>query len=319
MPKISVITPFFNSEHYVKECANSVLNQTYKDFEWVVIDDGSTDSTFKLLQDLAKKDKRVKLLTQKNSGAGSARNLGLENIKGLYYTFIDSDDIWHPKLLENALKCIESQNFDLISYGFRDVRGDYVLSEKDITEGSKIRDKVEYYSREHTLDNIGKIKWNLWSKLYKTDIFGKLRFPSHMRQAEDVAYMWQVKSLVKSFASIKNTLYFYRDSETSICRRGINESFIEGEYNLAVFLHDFQQSNMLKNEEDKKFIRKWVANKYYKYFIVETESLKDPQTKDFAKKLREKLLQKNIFKFYNLSLRKKIAFLIFRLKSLFKI
>ena len=92
MPKVSVIIPVYNVEKYLRECLDSVVNQTLKDIQIILIDDGSTDSSLGICKEYAQKDNRIKIIEQKNQGAGAARNRGMSEAKGDYLYFLDSDD-----------------------------------------------------------------------------------------------------------------------------------------------------------------------------------------------------------------------------------
>ncbi len=116
MIKVSVILPVYNTEKYLPECLDSIINQSLRDIEIICIDDGSTDSSLQILKEYAEKDKRIVVLEQKNSGAGIARNKGMEVAKGKYLSFLDSDDFFEPEMLEKAyIKC-EEENADFCVY-----------------------------------------------------------------------------------------------------------------------------------------------------------------------------------------------------------
>ncbi len=115
-PKVSVIIPVYNVEAYLRECLDSVVNQTLKDLEIICIDDGSTDGSLNILNEYSAKDKRVKVLTQQHKKQGVARNLGLENANGRYIFFLDSDDFIKSETLENLYKKSESTEADLCQY-----------------------------------------------------------------------------------------------------------------------------------------------------------------------------------------------------------
>lgn len=104
-PEVSVITPVYNAENFLSETIESVLSQTYKSFEYLLIDDCSTDNSASLIKEYAESDSRIKYIKlSENSGAAVARNTGLENAEGRYIAFIDSDDMWYPEKLEKQLK-----------------------------------------------------------------------------------------------------------------------------------------------------------------------------------------------------------------------
>lgn len=116
MPKISIITPTYNSSKFIKRTIKSVLNQTYKDWEYLIIDDGSTDNTVELVNEFTKQDPRIKLFkTPQNSGGpATPKNIGIENARGEYVAFLDHDDEWLPEKLEKQLKVFEESKNEKI-------------------------------------------------------------------------------------------------------------------------------------------------------------------------------------------------------------
>ena len=116
---VTIITPSYNCKQVFKATFDSVLSQTYKDWEWIIVDDCSTDGSFEYIKELTKDDKRIKVLqTPKNGGSAVARNIGLRNASGRYITFLDSDDLLDPNFLESQLDFIKD-NGPLISAGYR--------------------------------------------------------------------------------------------------------------------------------------------------------------------------------------------------------
>ena len=113
MIKISVIIPVYNVEKYLRECLDSLINQSFKDFEVICIDDGSTDKSYKILEEYSQKDSRIKVLKQEHNGAGAARNLGIEIAKGKYIQFLDSDDYFEPNMLEELYNTAEKFGADM--------------------------------------------------------------------------------------------------------------------------------------------------------------------------------------------------------------
>lgn len=119
MPLVSIITPAYNCKNAIKDTVNSVLSQTFKDFEWIIVDDCSSDGSFEFIKDLIKDDKRIVLLqTQKNGGSAAARNIALKHAAGRYITFLDSDDLLDPNYLECQLEFMKEHG-PLISAGYR--------------------------------------------------------------------------------------------------------------------------------------------------------------------------------------------------------
>ena len=112
-PKISVIVPIYNAELYLEECIHSVLNQTLRDIELLLIDDGSTDGSFRICEEYSKKDNRVQVFRNKNVGQGLERNFGVKKAAGEYIAFLDSDDLWKPNKLTRQIDYMLRNNFCL--------------------------------------------------------------------------------------------------------------------------------------------------------------------------------------------------------------
>ena len=130
MPKISVIIPVYNTENYLKECLNSVINQTFKDIEIICVNDGSTDNSLSILEEYARTDSRIKIINQKNQGVSSSRNNGIKSARGEYIMFLDSDDLYKPDLCEKVVEKIDSQSPDIVMWG-HDCRCDKKIIKTD--------------------------------------------------------------------------------------------------------------------------------------------------------------------------------------------
>ena len=115
MPKVSVIIPIYNVEEYLRACLDSVLNQTLGDIEIICVDDGSTDCSAMILAEYAAKDSRVRIVAQKNAGAGAARNTGLAIAQGQWISFLDADDVFDSKMLSDMVVAGESENADVVA------------------------------------------------------------------------------------------------------------------------------------------------------------------------------------------------------------
>ena len=122
MPKLSVIVPIYNVEQYIHKCVDSILNQNFKDFELILVDDGSPDSCGKICDEYAQKDERVKVIHKVNGGLSDARNFGLEKAKGEYVSFIDSDDWVDENIYSESLKYMEENDLDIVCFDVTEVR-----------------------------------------------------------------------------------------------------------------------------------------------------------------------------------------------------
>lgn len=139
-PTVSVVTPVYNAEKFLKETIESVLGQTFEDFEYLLIDDCSTDNSTNIVKEYAKEDKRVKYIRlRENSGAAVARNTGLENAQGRYIAFIDSDDVWYPEKLKKQLDFMKEKN-----EAFTYTKYEHITEEGDVLSAPDFPEKLSY-------------------------------------------------------------------------------------------------------------------------------------------------------------------------------
>ena len=216
MPKISVIIPVYNSKKYLSQCVDSVLNQSFKNFELILIDDESSDGSDLECDEYLKKDNRVVVVHQKNSGVSSARNAGLDIARGKYIAFIDSDDYIANDYLEVLYNALEKTNSDLaVAYHTRFFT-DKINDIKNINDTGRllIVDSLDkFYKSFNERGNIDVV----WNKLYKKELFDGLRFPVS-RRYEDVYLIHRLLTKCESFCIIDKHLYFYRQHASSfIC------------------------------------------------------------------------------------------------------
>ena len=181
MPKVSIIMPVYKVEKFVAKTIESVLKQTFQDFEFFAIDDGSPDDSGKICDEYAKKDKRIIVIHKENGGASEARNIGIEKAIGKYMYFIDSDDWIEPTMLENMYQLAEKGQFQLIVTGFC---MEYFEKGKYVTYKTEAKD-ITYNHQEEFRKNAYKYFNNRllslpWNKLYLTKIIKdeNIRFPN---------------------------------------------------------------------------------------------------------------------------------------------
>ena len=161
---ISVIIPMYNTALYIERCIKSVMNQSYKDLEIIIVDDGSTDNSIEICEKLQKQDCRILIISQDNAGASVARNTGINASKGNYIMFVDSDDYIAPELTEELLRSLSDTHADAV---ISQIPGD-----KQVSATSRLMDWHEvllYMLRDQAL-------WSPYGKLFKTERIGELRF-----------------------------------------------------------------------------------------------------------------------------------------------
>lgn len=206
--KVSVIVPAYNIQDYIGKCVDSILNQSYKDLEVILVDDGSTDNTLSILKNYQDKDDRVKLVHQENKGLSGARNSGLDISIGEFVYFVDGDDRIHPLCIEKLLTIAEEYGCDIVQCGVLSF-----LEDDNITtelEG----EKVEIVSgknicRRMILSRDSSEMTVVWNKLYRRSIFDNKRFTEGMVY-EDTALTHELFWKSNKVAVTNQTLAFYR-------------------------------------------------------------------------------------------------------------
>lgn len=203
---ISVIVPVYNVEKYLKECLNSILFQTHKDLEIILIDDGSSDRSGKICDDFAIKDSRIKTFHTENKGQASARNFGLDIAKGDYISFVDSDDIIKKDYIEKLYELIVKFNTKMSMINLQP------FSEKlSKIDPSKTNNIKKVLNAKDLLMAIctGDISFAPWRFLYSKEIFKDLRFPKGQIY-EDIYIAFDIIHNAKNIAYTDEICYFYR-------------------------------------------------------------------------------------------------------------
>ena len=207
-PKVSIVIPVYNVEPYLRECLDSVKNQTLKEIEIICVDDGSPDNCGAILDEYAQNDKRFKVIHQENQGLSGARNTGLDNITGEYVIFLDSDDYLDLNACEELYKTAKSHNLDVLRFASRsfpekrwvETPRDYFIVIKNATDLSKIPQQVY-----------------VTNKLYRTSMLqeSNVRFIK-MNPDEDICFNLMVRPWIKRFESTKRVFYNLRARPGSI-------------------------------------------------------------------------------------------------------
>lgn len=186
--KISVIVPVYNCKKYISKCLDSIVNQTYKNLQIIVVDDGSTDGSEKICELWAKKDSRIEVIHQKNSGVSVARNVGMKRIKGQLVSFIDADDMLDLDMYEFLVTLMEKYEADISHCGYKHLVGKEVRLVHDTH-------KIIVQKKEEALECLigGKLfVGSLWNKLYKVELLNNLFFNEHIKINEDILFNYQV-------------------------------------------------------------------------------------------------------------------------------
>lgn len=210
---VSIIVPVYNVERYFDECINSLLEQTYKNIEIIIVDDGTKDNCGKKADEYAKRDKRIVSVHKENGGLSSARNYGIKFATGDYLCFVDSDDYVSPEYIEKMVAVAAEKKADMVFCNFS---ASYV--NKDIPNWRllALSEKKEYTPQEY-LDHLYVYSGaftEVWNKIYRSDIFKTLRFVDII--GEDAQIMLSVIDNCKQIYYVPEVLYYYRRRNNSI-------------------------------------------------------------------------------------------------------
>lgn len=207
---ISVIIPIYEVEKYLRKCVDSVLAQTYKNLEIILVDDGSPDNCGKICDEYAKKDNRVKVIHKRNGGLSSARNAGLDIAKGELVGFVDSDDYISPCMYEKLHNVLKTEQTDLALCDLEYVNKDGPFTNKNVPALKK-----ETLTREEALKKLHNIPASVNHKLYKKKIFNGLRFRDGALY-EDQFILHHIFNRLRKATIIIDKLYFYLQHSNSI-------------------------------------------------------------------------------------------------------
>lgn len=213
VPKISVIIPVYKVEAYLRKCVDSVLGQTHKDLEVILVDDGSPDHCGAICDEYAAKDSRVKVIHKENGGVSAARNVGLDAATGDWIMFVDSDDLIDHHYAEFLLNAGLHTGADLICCG-----NDRFVEEPNLLADDQFEKySMETFDREEAMENAFQIwyKPNVWGKLVHRELFEAIRFPDAKR-AEDLWVSYRLLASCEKVTMMRHyTPYHYRNTQQS--------------------------------------------------------------------------------------------------------
>ena len=216
--KITVIVPVYNVEHYLDKCLDSLISQTYKNLEIIVINDGSTDNSGAICQEYARKDNRIIYIKKENGGQSEARNMGLDRMTGSYVTFVDSDDWVELDYVETLYKKITEYQADIAVgnyYSFNQPEGMYYFHIFGDSYYEKVYDNVSIFENLYESKEMKNIAFiSVWGKLYKASLFKDLCFDKD-RLREDCYLNQKIYLLAERTVYLNKGLYAYRQREGS--------------------------------------------------------------------------------------------------------
>ncbi len=245
MPEVSIITPVYNADRFLEQTISSVLKQNFQDWEWILIDDCSTDSSAMILETIS--DPRIKWKkASENGGAGKTRNLALEMATGRFITFLDADDYWNPEFLEEMISFMKNENAELAysNYSRCDEHLKPVLADF-------LADK------EVTFDNLLQTcRLSLLSSMYDSSRVGKEFFPVGSKREDHVMWLNLLKK-IPTGKPLQKTMAKYRMHQSSVSRR--KSQIMKDQY---LVYRDFMKFSTLKS---MYYTANWALNGFLKY------------------------------------------------------
>lgn len=288
---ISVVIPVYNVELYLKRCVDSIINQSYKNIEIFLVNDGSTDSSGDLCDELSKLDKRINVLHKENGGLSDARNYGIEHARGNYIVFVDSDDFVNKKYIEYLYNMIIANRADIsvcnYEFYYDDTKNNRIGIE-NLPENI-ILDKYDAIKQLVEDELINSFAWN---KMYSISLFRKIKYPKG-KIMEDVGTTYKLFDKAEKIVIGNKPMYYYYQRSNSILHKKKSKFYIDY----------FELVN-----ERYEYLKKEYPNmnsNYYKmmyylltFYIVKDKQvenyLKDSNIKEKIKELRQELKLKNI-------------------------
>ena len=227
---ISIIIPVYNVEEYLSACLKSVIGQTYKNLEIIVVDDGSTDKSGMICDEYCSRDNRITVIHKKNGGLSDARNAGLKAAKGQYIGFVDSDDWIDPEMYEILYQSCKMYEADISFARYKDVameacQDDFIDDSHESKNYYRLVVTSEQYLESILTENgVIESNWSVWVRLYKATVIKELRFEKG-KCFEDVLYSTKAIMNTPKCIYVNRILYYYRCRATSITNTSIRSKF----------------------------------------------------------------------------------------------
>ena len=285
---VSVIIPVFNVCSYLSESIESAINQTYKNLEIIVIDDGSTDGSGEICDEYSKKDQRLHVIHQERKGLSAARNTGLDLMRGDTLVFLDSDDAYYPEYVELMLEAMVREKADLV------LCKSFVVDSKGKQINKRKRPLIDpgVYNRTEALRNLitGYINHSVWNKLYRRELWRNVRFPEgHVYEEIDTTF--RIISQCNKICVVDEQLYLYRIRQDSISH-SYSSSSIRDWLLAWSHLESFVEKNMpeIYTAGDLKRLQQSRLMQMIRFYVGYTVIAKD-DNKLFRKGLRQQIIE----------------------------
>lgn len=267
MAEISIIMPVYNKEKFLRKSIDSVLNQTYKDYELIIIDDGSNDDSAKMADEYSKNHKQIMVIHIKNSGVSNARNIGISSATGKYITFIDSDDYCQPDYLLNLYNCITQNRADMVISGLSE-HWEYSDNKKFIQPALiglfQLKDVLPNFARMQIQNGIFGFSG---AKIFKKELCKDIYFDNQISLAEDFDFFLKLYSRVSTIY-FDNNCYYYYLQQAANSTSTIKDENIDYYSQILINLRfkNFLEKNNSFQGENQAIVNKLINN--YIFFTI---------------------------------------------------
>lgn len=295
-PKISVIVPIYNVEKYIKRCVESLINQSYKNLEIILVDDGSPDNCPKICDDYADKYSNIKVLHKTNGGLSDARNAGMEIATGEYISFIDSDDYIDLETYDITMKKMLETNSEIGAFNIL-LFSDGEELKPDLSDKFEIMKSEQ--AIENTIDDI-KVKTNAWNKIYKSNVIKNLKFPVG-RLNEDEFFTFKALDRANRIVYLYRQCYYYYQRPNSIMGKyELNRlDMLDGVWERYIFVKEKYPSIEQKAKLSFAFCCLYHYQKLIKNNSIDKDGKGKLKIKDYRKRIHISFKETKNFGFIN--------------------
>ena len=280
-PTVSMIVPVYNAEDYIGRCLDSILNQEYTDFELILVDDGSADTSGAICDQYAARDPRIKVFHRENSGVSDTRNFALSKASGTYLQFLDSDDWITPDATRLLVRAALEHQCDMVIADFYRVVGDRVSHKGDI-QCDRVLSREEF--AEYMMENPADYYYGvLWNKLYRRDLVEQyhLRMDSHISWCEDFLFNLEYLLHAETYFALQTPIYYYVKRRGSLATQGLN---LAQTVKMKLMVFEYY-SNFYKNIYDERDYERKLPQVYRFLIDAAKDGVVPPAIFPSAKKL----------------------------------
>lgn len=245
---ISIIVPIYNVEKYLPQCLDSLVSQTYRDIEIILVDDGSPDRCPEICDSYAKEDARITVIHQQNAGVSSARNTGIRIAKGEYVGFVDPDDWVSPEMYDAMLRAMLSSQADLAVCGYAYCHEDGSVNKSREYQRRAVETLTQKEIMRRMSDIPPTIRHAVWNKLFRQKLLKEIAFPEDLQSSEDVWFLTEYLLKIKSAVIVHEPYYYNRKRGGSATHGGLSVHSLAKSFKA----HDFMYQSIVSAYPDLK-------------------------------------------------------------------